>query len=51
MRVGAADEASGGGRQGIGSLSGYHLYYPVRLGTTAFELFKEALRAHTYGRG
>lgn len=25
--------------------SGYHLYYPDRQGTTAFELFKEALRA------
>ncbi|WP_345899952.1 LysR family transcriptional regulator [Martelella sp. UBA3392] len=25
--------------------SGYHLYYPDRRGTTAFELFKEALRA------
>lgn len=24
--------------------AGYHLYYPVRQGTTAFELFKEALR-------
>ncbi|WP_249977372.1 LysR family transcriptional regulator [Vreelandella olivaria] len=25
--------------------AGYHLYYPDRQGTTAFELFKEALRA------
>ncbi len=25
--------------------AGYHLYYPDRRGTTAFELFKEALRA------
>jgi len=30
---------------------GYHLYYPDRRGTAAFELFKEALRAHTYDRG
>lgn len=26
--------------------AGYHLYYPDRQGTTAFKLFKEALRAH-----
>jgi DNA-binding transcriptional LysR family regulator len=26
--------------------AGYHLYYPDRRGTTAFELFKGALRAH-----
>ena len=25
--------------------AGYHLYYPDRQGTTAFKLFKEALRA------
>lgn len=25
--------------------AGYHLYYPDRRGTTAFELFKDALRA------
>ncbi|WP_180902396.1 LysR family transcriptional regulator [Martelella soudanensis] len=30
--------------------SGYHLYYPDRHGTTAFELFKEALRAERAAR-
>lgn len=25
--------------------AGYHLYYPNRQGTTAFELFKEALKS------
>ncbi|MGV0877572.1 LysR family transcriptional regulator [Martelella sp. FLE1502] len=30
--------------------SGYHLYYPDRHGTTAFELFKEALRAEKAAR-
>ena len=25
--------------------AGYHLYYPDRRGTTAFDLFREALRA------
>lgn len=29
--------------------AGYHLYYPDREGTTAFELFKEALRAGRTG--
>lgn len=30
--------------------AGYHLYYPDRRGTTAFELFKEALRANSDAR-
>ena len=29
--------------------AGYHLYYPDRQGTTAFELFKDALRASKFG--